>query len=90
MKAEGLNSGVPDLCLPVARKGYNGLYIELKYGRNQPSERQVFWLDRLAAEGYLAVVCWGANEAIDTITEYLSNENLPAQIRQSDNDARGG
>jgi hypothetical protein len=71
LKAEGLKPGVPDLFLPVARKGYNGLFIELKYGRNKPSEQQVAYLDALSAQGYLAVVCWGAEEAIETITEYL-------------------
>jgi hypothetical protein len=71
LKAEGLKPGVPDLFLPVARKGYNGLFIELKYGRNKPSEQQVAYLDALSAQGYLAVVCWGAEDAIETITEYL-------------------
>lgn len=28
--AEGLKSGVPDICLPVARGGAHGLYIEMK------------------------------------------------------------
>ena len=27
MKAEGVLSGVPDLHIPIAKKGYNGLYI---------------------------------------------------------------
>jgi len=31
LKAEGVKSGVADLCLPVARRGYNALYIEMKY-----------------------------------------------------------
>lgn len=30
MVAEGLKKGVPDICLPVARGGSHGLYIELK------------------------------------------------------------
>jgi hypothetical protein len=29
-KDEGLKSGVPDLILPVARGGFNHLYIEMK------------------------------------------------------------
>ena len=29
LKAEGVLSGVPDLHIPIAKKGYNGLYIEL-------------------------------------------------------------
>ena len=71
LKAEGLRAGVPDLCLPVARHGMHGLYIELKHGRNKPSEEQVRMLDRLSEQGYLAVVCWEAEEAIETISEYL-------------------
>ena len=29
-RAEGVKAGVPDLCLPVARGGFHGLYIEPK------------------------------------------------------------
>ena len=71
LKAEGMRSGVPDLCLPVARKGFHGLYIEMKAGRNKPSDNQVGYLDALAAQGNLAVVVWSAEEAIETILEYL-------------------
>mgnify|MGYP004433785991 CR=1 FL=1 len=34
LKRQGVKAGVPDLHLPVARGGYNGLYIELKVGSN--------------------------------------------------------
>jgi hypothetical protein len=71
LKAEGLRSGVPDLCLPAPRKGYHGLYIELKHGDNKPTDDQVWWLDRLSEQGYLALVCWEADEAIEAIGEYL-------------------
>jgi hypothetical protein len=71
LKKEGLRRGVPDMCLPVARLGYHGLFIELKYGDNKPSCDQAEYLDRLTEQGYLAVVCWGSNEAWNIICEYL-------------------
>jgi hypothetical protein len=30
LKAEGVKSGVSDICLPIPRKGYHGFYIEMK------------------------------------------------------------
>jgi hypothetical protein len=29
LKAEGVMAGVADLCLPAARRGYHGLYLEI-------------------------------------------------------------
>ena len=29
LKRQGVKAGVPDLCLPVARQGHHGLYIEM-------------------------------------------------------------
>lgn len=70
LKSEGLKPGVPDVVWPVARNGFHGLYLELKWKGNKPSENQEWWLDRLAEQGYLAVACWGAQDAIETICEY--------------------
>ena len=72
LKAEGLKPGVPDLCLPVARHGYYGLYIELKTAKGRVSKAQKWWLERLNEQGYKAVVCKGFASAVDVITEYLS------------------
>lgn len=71
LRGEGVKPGVPDLCLPVPRQGWHGLFIELKYGRNKPSEYQLDWLARLTEQGYLAVVAWGWQEAVDVIRDYL-------------------
>ena len=72
LKAQGVKSGVPDMCLPVSRGGYHGLYIELKRQKGGVvSETQKSWLTALAEQGYKAVVCKGAEEAIRTIKEYL-------------------
>lgn len=79
-KKEGLREGCPDLVLPVARKGFHGLYIEMKRkdlkpkrgGKGGLSAAQAEWLSGLAALGHLAIVCYGADEAIMAIREYLA------------------
>lgn len=71
LKAEGVKSGVPDLCLPVARGKYHGLYIELKYGKNKTSPSQDKWLAALAGQGYAAIVCYGWEDASKALVQYL-------------------
>lgn len=71
LKAEGVKAGVPDICLPSARGGYHGLYIELKAGKNKATKEQEEWLSALNAEGYKAVVCRGWVRASEEIKNYL-------------------
>lgn len=70
MKRMGLRSGFPDLLVPLARGGYHGLFIEMKYGKNKTTKEQKEWLERLTAEGYACAVCYNAAEAIKTIESY--------------------
>lgn len=73
LKAQGVKPGVPDLCLPVARGGYHGLYIELKRaGGGRISDAQAWWIDTLTREGYWACVCEGWARAAGIIERYLS------------------
>lgn len=52
-RAEGVKAGVPDLCLPVARGGFHGLYIELKRQKgSKTSDDQKAWLSNLEKQGY--------------------------------------
>lgn len=71
LKAEGVKSGVPDICIPVARGGYHGLYLELKVKPNKPTENQIAWIDALNKQGYLALVCYGWRECSEQIEKYL-------------------
>lgn len=71
LKAEGLKKGVPDLCLPVPRGGYHGLYIELKALDGRPTREQVGWIGNLKEQGYYAAICAGSDRAIRVIEEYL-------------------
>lgn len=72
LKRHGVKAGVPDLCLPVARGGYHGLYIELKRrDGGHVSANQKAWLNALRDQGYRAVVCCGWEAAKDEIESYL-------------------
>lgn len=72
MRRGGLRRGVPDICLPVPKGKYHGLYIELKRTRgSKTSDDQAMWIAALQAQGYVADVCKGWNEARELIELYL-------------------
>lgn len=71
LKAQGLKAGVPDVCLPVPRGKFHGLYIELKAGKNRATEKQLEWMDKLSAQGYITALCYGWESASETIRKYL-------------------
>lgn len=67
----GLKKGVPDLFFAVALGGYNGLFIELKVGKNKTSKNQNEWITKLKAQGYKCEVCYGWEVAAKVVEEYL-------------------
>ena len=73
-KAMGTKAGYPDLILDIARQGYHGLRIELKRlepkGRVSPEQKQRIAM--LNEENYKAVVCFGYDEAVNTLKDYMS------------------
>ena len=73
MKRMGLRKGFPDLSFPTPRKGYHGLYIELKRDKTcKPTAEQLQWINYLNSQGYRATVCCGAGEAIEEIDRYFN------------------
>lgn len=71
--ANGLRPGFPDLVLPVARGTHYALFIELKRAdrSNHPSPAQEWWIVALRSQGHRVEVCYGADEAIAVLEEYL-------------------
>lgn len=76
-KKAGMKAGVPDIFIPVPTSDYHGLFIEMKRrlvkGEPRPrlSEAQKEFIGYLNEYGYLAIVCFGATEAILAIKSYL-------------------
>ena len=71
LKRQGVKPGVPDICLPVARGNYHGLYIELKAGNNKTTDKQDKWLSALNKQGYAVCICRSWLEAKEKILKYL-------------------
>lgn len=89
LKRQGVKAGVPDICLPVARNGYHGLYIELKAGKNKATKSQGKWQKFLNSQGYYAVICYGWHEAAKVIEEYLlkaDNDKAVAVLREMESE----
>lgn len=84
MKAEGMKAGVPDVCLPVARGGWHGLYIEMKKQGGTVSKEQSKWLYSLSQQGYLTAVCYGWEVAAQIIKDYLDGKTQLKDSTHSD------
>ena len=73
LKRAGLLAGVPDLFIPTAKKGYNGYFIELKVGKNKPSEEQNNIIGHLRLNGYATDVIYDFETFMLNVKNYLSN-----------------
>ena len=77
LKQQGVKNGVPDLCLPVPRGRYHGLYIEMKKENGTTSPDQEWWGEKLRQLGYAWTVCKGYEAAIAVLQWYMA---LPAVV----------
>ena len=73
LAAEGLKPGVPDICWPVPRYPYHGLYIEMKRREGGTvSAMQKEWIYRLREQGYMVAVAEGFEAAKRVFCEYIA------------------
>jgi len=73
-RLQGKRSGVPDICLPVPRGTFHGLYIEMKSPTGKISENQKKYAIFLKSQGYFVALCNSPECATDTIKDYLNME----------------
>lgn len=86
LKAEGLKPGVPDIFLPVPRGCFHGLFIEMKFGRNQLTADQRYYAEFLFDHDYLVMPCWGFDDAQRTIERYMGLE-VPEYMAETEFDS---
>lgn len=84
--ATGTRKGVPDTFLPVPIRQswptgiWHGCYIELKLIKRRKekdggcSKDQLRWIDYLKQAGYYVKVCYGWEDARDTLVAYLEGK----------------
>lgn len=72
--AEGVRSGVPDVCIPIPRHGYMGAWMENKSAKGKVTTNQQAFLDFLGGAGYAIRICYSVDEQIAFIEWYLGIE----------------
>ena len=86
-KAMGVKPGVPDVLLPVRSGLYVGLAIELKAGKNKPTDHQQWWLTELWVSGWYTMVAYDWVPAAATTLVYLGHDpkayGLPSATLQT-------
>lgn len=81
LKAEGVLAGVPDLCVPIPKNGYNGLYIEMKAGKKGVvSDKQKDVMARLTENGYLCKVCRCFDDFQKVVDDYMGAKEMEQVI----------
>lgn len=70
-KESGIKAGVPDVLIPVPKRGFCGLFIEMKRVKGGVvSKEQKWFIEELEKIGYCARVCRGYIEAVALIKWY--------------------
>lgn len=74
LKREGVRRGIPDLCIPIARGGYNSLYIELKNGKaGRLSDEQKNVIDYLRRQGHKVEVARDFEGFREIVNNYINS-----------------
>lgn len=75
--SEGLYVGVPDIVVCTKRAAFGALFIEMKRRRGGiASDAQKLAIAHLNANGYLALICRGWDEAREATIKYMQGEKL--------------
>lgn len=81
LKEEGVKPGVSDICLPYPNGRYHGLFIEMKRTKGGViSEGQKNFIADMQKVGYAACVCYGFEQAKETVLRYIKGEYVNTAI----------
>lgn len=75
LKRMGVKPGVSDIFVAIPRKPYHGMFLEVKAGKNKPTNLQENFIKNMGEQGYYAIWCLGAKASIEAIEAYLLLKN---------------
>ncbi len=74
MLREGLKAGIPDIIVPIPKRGFHGAFIENKSANGKMSESQIRFRDFLISQGYAYKTTYSADEQIEFLEWFLGIE----------------
>lgn len=81
LKAEGVKPGVSDICFPYPNGTYHGLFIEMKRTKGGTlSDEQKNFIADMQKAGYGACVCYGFEQARETVMKYIKGDYVNTAI----------
>lgn len=86
LKRMGVLSGVSDIFIAIPKREHHGLFIEIKAGNNKATLHQQAFLEKMNANGYLAVCCLGYEAAKAVILTYLEKPCCESSGHQKEQD----
>lgn len=82
LKRMGLRKGASDVFIAIPKNEYHGLFIELKADKaSNITDSQVQFIKDMRSQGYYAVVCYGSQDAMSVINDYLVDYTLEESIK---------
>lgn len=74
--AEGVSSGVPDLCIPEW-----SLWVEMKARKGRVSKNQHDWIDYLNSIGHTAIVAYGFEDAVAQVEALIKAGTITVESK---------
>lgn len=72
LKRMGVVRGASDCFMPRGNTLHKGLFLELKTTKGKPTLFQISFLEKMRKEGYMGLVAYGLDQALDHIKNFYS------------------
>ncbi len=82
LKHKGKSSGFSDIVILEQKQGYGALFIELKTEKGNASLEQLAFLHNVNNNGYLGVVAFGLDAAVEITEWYMQELNTPLPVKK--------